>query len=100
MIRPGQLGIEREFARAAGAVVITDDDVGPASRNIFVDGLSNLRLERSQIARQIDHDVALLSIYGIEFDAKLSAVVIGLASTISGHRSHFDFSFNPHAAAA
>ena len=65
--------------------MITDDDIGPASRDIFVDGLTNLRFERGQIARQIDDNVALLPVHGIELDAELDAVVIGFTAAISGH---------------
>src|SRR5205085_5437262 len=76
-------------------------DIGSAAGNILVDGLANLRLERSQIARQIDDDVALFPIYGIELNAEFSAVVIRLAAAVAGHRSHgLGFSVIPNARAA
>src|SRR6202011_1025406 len=101
VIRARKLGIECEFSRSARTIVITDDDIGSSARNVFVDSLTNLWLERCQIARQIDDDVALLPVYGIELDAELGAVVVGLAAAVSGHRSHvLELSFNPNAAAA
>ena len=96
-----QLGIEGEFARASGAIVITHDDVGPSARNVFVNGLTDMRLERGQVARQIDDDVALLPVHRVELDAELRAVVIGLAAAVSGHRSHAcEFCLKPSARAA
>ena len=89
VIGAGQLGIERQLASAVEAVVITDENVGSAARNIFVDRLANARLELGQIARQIDDDVALLPVHGIEFDAELCPAVIGLAAAVTGHASHF-----------
>ena len=68
--------------------------IGPPARNIFIDRLANARLELRQIAWQIDHNVALLPVHGIEFDAKFCPAVIGLAATIAGHASHTSGSFS------
>ena len=100
MIRTGKIDIEREFARSARTVVITHHNVGAATGNIFVDRLTDLGLERGEIAGKIHDDVALLPIHRINLDTELRAVVIGLAAAVSGHRSHLDFSFRPNAAAA
>ena len=88
MIRSRQLGIEREIARAVCAAVETDDNIHPAARNIFIDGLTNTRLKLGQVARQIDHNVALLPVHGIELDAEFCTVENGLAAAITGHASH------------
>src|SRR5205814_654519 len=58
------------------------------ARNIFIDRLANARLELGQIARQIDYDIALLSIHRIEFDAKLCSVVMDLGAAVTSHASH------------
>ena len=63
MIRARQLGIERQVSRAVGATVESNCGVGPAARDIFIDRLANTRFELGQVARQIDHDIALLSIH-------------------------------------
>ena len=68
--------------------------IGPAARNIFINRLANARLELGQIAWQIDHNVALLPVHGIEFDAKFCPAVIGLAATVAGHASHTSGSFS------
>jgi hypothetical protein len=65
-----------------------DGGVGPAARNIFVDCLSNARLEFRQIARQIDHDVALLSVHRVKLNTKPRSVMIGLGATVSSHAPH------------
>src|SRR5207244_3262230 len=60
-----------------------------------------MRLERGQVARQIDDNVALLPVHRVELDAELRAVVIRLAAAVSGHRSHAcEFCLKPSARAA
>src|SRR2546430_80247 len=76
------------MARAVWAVMKSNDDVRSSARNIFIDRLANARLELGQIARQIDYDVALLSIHRIEFDAKLCSVVMDLGAAVTSHASH------------
>ena len=88
MIGAGEFRIKREMACAVWAVVKRNDHIRSASRNILVDRLADARLELGQVARQIDHDVALLPIDGIQFDTELGTAVIGLGSAISGHASH------------
>jgi len=88
VIGAGQFGIEGEVARTVWAVVKSHDDIGSAARNIFVDRLANAWLELGEIAWQIDHDVALFPVHGIEFDAKLCPAVIGLGAAVTGHASH------------
>jgi hypothetical protein len=70
-----------------------DVGIGPATRNTFIDRLANARLEFGQIAWEIDHDVALLSVYGIELDAKFCSAMIRLGAAVSGHASHTPLSF-------
>ena len=65
-----------------------DGGIGPAARNIFIDRLANARFKLCQIARQIDYNVALLSVHRIEFDTKFRSGVIGLAATVPSHASH------------
>ena len=55
--------IEREFARAVRAVVISHDYIGSPARDVFIDHLANAWLEISEIPRQIDNDVALFPIH-------------------------------------
>src|SRR4029077_15517955 len=100
VIRARKIDIERLLPRPARTVLITNDDVGSSAGDVFVDRLPNSRFERDEIARQVNHDVALLSIHRIELNAKLRAAVIVLAAPLSGHRSHFDLSFKPKAVAA
>jgi hypothetical protein len=66
----------------------TDGGVGATPRNIFVDGLANARLELDKVPRQIDHDIALFPVHGIQLDSKFCSGVIGLATTVSSHASH------------
>jgi hypothetical protein len=65
-----------------------NQDVHAASRNLFIDGLPDGGFEPGQITGQIHHDVTLLPINGIEFDAEFRSVVIGLAAAITSHASH------------
>jgi hypothetical protein len=65
-----------------------DDRIRPAARNIFVNRLPNARFELGEIARQIDHNVALLSVHRVELDAKPGSSVIGLGATVSSHAPH------------
>src|SRR6266516_7372645 len=88
MIRAGEFCIERQVARAVCAAMQRDDSIGPATRNVFVDCLANARFELGQIARQIDHDVALFSVHRVELNAKLRACVIRLGAAISSHALH------------
>ena len=88
MIRAGELGIERQIARAVCAAVKRDGGIGSAARNIFIDRLANARFKLCQIARQIDHNVALLSVHRVEFDNKFGSGVIALRATISSHAPH------------
>src|SRR4029077_20627749 len=80
--------IEREVPRAIRAAVKTDRRVRATTRNIFVDCLANSRLELNEITRQIDHDIALFPVHGIQLDSKFRSGVIGLATTVSSHASH------------
>ena len=48
----------------------------------------NARLELYQIARQINHDVALLSVHGVKLNTKPRSVMIGLGATVSSHTPH------------
>jgi hypothetical protein len=50
--------------------------------------LADTRLELGQIAWQINDNVALFSIYGIQFDTKFDTVVIGFTAAVAGHASH------------
>src|SRR5205823_7575753 len=88
VVGAGELRIKRKVARAVWAVVKSNDDVRSSARNIFIDRLANARLELGQIARQIDYDVALLSIHRIEFDAKFCSVVMDLGAAVTSHASH------------
>src|SRR5581483_5446442 len=80
---------ERELARSVRPGVQGHVHVRASARNIFVDRLTNARLQLGQIARQVHDDVALLAIHGVELDTNLRAGVIGLAASVTGHRSHF-----------
>ena len=93
MIGASQLGVERQVARTICPAVKRDVGIGPATRNTLIDRLANARLEFSQIAWEIDYDVALFSVYGIELDAKFRPAMIDLAAAISGHASHKPRSF-------
>ena len=88
MIGTGELRIKRKVPRAVWTAVKSYDHIRSASRNILIDRLANPRLELGQVAWQIDHDVALLPIDGIQFDTELGTAVIGLGPAISGHASH------------
>ena len=65
VVGAGQPGIESEFARTVLTVVKSNDDICPPARDIFINRLADARLELNQIARQIDHDVALFPVHGI-----------------------------------
>ena len=52
------------------------------------DRLANARFKLCQIARQIDYNVALLSVHRIEFDTKFGSGVIALGATVSSHAPH------------
>ena len=65
-----------------------DGGIGSAARNIFIDRLANARFKLCQIARQIDYNVALLSVHRVEFDTKFSSGVIALGATVSSHAPH------------
>ena len=65
VIRAGEFRVEREVPRAVRAAVKTDRCIRATARNIFVDCLSNARFELNEIARQINHDVALFPVHGI-----------------------------------
>ena len=88
MVRACEFCIKGQIARAVFAAVKGNDGIGPATRNIFVDRLPNTRFELGQVARQIDDDVALLPVHGVELDAKPRPGVIGLGATVSSHASH------------
>jgi hypothetical protein len=63
VIRAGQLGVERQVARAVRATVESNCGIGPAARDIFIDRLANARFEFGQVPRQINYNIALLSIH-------------------------------------
>jgi hypothetical protein len=65
MIRTGEFSIERQVPRAVRAAVKTHRRICATAGNIFVDCLANARFQLNQIARQIDHDVALLPVHGV-----------------------------------
>jgi hypothetical protein len=88
MIRAGEFRVERELPRAVRAAMKTNRCARATARNIFVDCLANARLEFNEIARQINHDVALFPVHGIQLDSKFCSGVIGLATTVSSHASH------------
>ena len=88
MIRASELGIECQVARAVCAGVKSDGGTGPAALNIFIDCLANARFKLCQIARQIDYNVALLSVHRIEFDTKFRSGVIAIGATVPSHASH------------
>jgi hypothetical protein len=73
MIGAGQAGIERELVRAVGPFMQSDDNVHAAARDFFVNGLANSGLERGEIARKVDNDVALLPVHGVQLDAEFRA---------------------------
>ena len=45
VIGAGQLGVERQIARAIWAAVKSDGGIRPAARDIFIDRLANARFE-------------------------------------------------------
>ena len=66
-----------------------DHDVHAAAGNFFIDGLADSRLQRREIARKIDDDVALLPIHRVQLDAEFRACQIGFAPAITSHAAHF-----------
>jgi hypothetical protein len=88
VIRAGQLGVERQIARAIWATVKSDGGICPAARDIFIDCLANARFQFSEVARQIDDDIALLSVHRVELNAKFSSGVNHFSAAISSHASH------------
>ena len=62
--------------------------IGSAARDIFIDRLANARFQLSEVARQINHDVALLSVHRIELNAKFSSGMVHSTAAISSHASH------------
>jgi hypothetical protein len=65
-----------------------DRRVGPAARDIFVDRLTNARFKLSEVSRQINYYIALLSVHRIELHAEFSSGVDHLSAAVSGHASH------------
>ena len=56
--------------------------------DLRIDQITNTRLQFSKFARQSDSDVALFTIYGVEFHAKLGSVGAALATSVPCHTSH------------
>src|SRR5206468_7589928 len=65
--------VERQIARAIRATVKSNGGICPATRDIFIDRLANARFQLSEVARQIDHDIALLSVHRVQLHAKFSS---------------------------
>jgi hypothetical protein len=76
-----------------------NDDICSTTRNIFVDRLADARLKLGQIARQVDHNVALLSIHRIKFDAEFCPTLIDLAVAVASHAPHMSAFFSIRAEA-
>ena len=88
MIGARQGGVERELAVAVCARSGRRRDVRAAARKFLVDRLADARLQLGEIARQVDDDVALLSVHGIQLDTEFHSVVVDFTAAITGHRTH------------
>src|SRR5206468_11881857 len=80
--------VERQIARAIRATVKSNGGICPATRDIFIDRLANARFQLSEVARQIDHDIALLSVHRVQLHAKFSSGMDHLGAAVPCHASH------------
>src|SRR5437763_3926041 len=92
MIRTRKLNIESETPRSIRAGMMCNQHVGATAGNARVNRLTNSRLKFGQIARKVNRNLTLFTIYRAEFHAQFYALAIGFAAAVASHAAHNLFS--------
>src|SRR5437660_967288 len=93
MIRTRQLNIESETPRSVRAGMVRNQHVGAAAGDARVNRLTNSRFKLGEIARKVNRNLTLFTIYRAQFHAQLNALAIGFAAAVASHAAHSHLAF-------
>ena len=71
--------------------MVGDDSIDAAAGQVRVNFIADSRFQFDQLFRQVDGNIALLAIDGVQFHRELKTVLRTFAPPVTGHGSHHGF---------
>ena len=90
-VSQGQRLVEFHRPGAFGGAMVSDDRIDPPPRQMRVNFIPDPGFKFDQFFRQVNGNIALLAIDGIQFHSELESILCAFPPPVTGHGSHHGF---------